>query len=133
MAYFENPGSIGAGLPTLKRWLENRNKGKSINSFLEDMGVSKVAICDAGDIGLLLFEELEMSDIEVVAFYDRNWEALRFIKNVPVLSLDRVTDLTEDVLIIICPPESYDDIRKYINDRNDRIGTLYLKDLVYEI
>ena len=133
MAYFENQGSIGAGLPTLKRWMENRNKGKSIAGYLDEMGVTCVAICDAGDIGLLLLDELLESDIEVVVFFDRNWQAVREIKNVPVVSLDTISELKEDTLLVVCPPECYEDVRKYVNNKNDRVGTIYLKDLVYEI
>lgn len=133
MAYFENPGSIGAGLPTLKRWLENKNQGKSLSDFFCSMGITKVAICDAGDIGLLLYEEIHNSDIKICAFYDRNWESLKDIDGIPILSLDSIEEAEDDIAVIVCPPESYEDIRKYIVNRNDNLRTLYLKDLVYEL
>ena len=33
MAYYESKAGYNAGLPTLKRWLENRNNGKTFDTY----------------------------------------------------------------------------------------------------
>ena len=132
MAYFQDTFSYNAGLPTLKRWLENRNSNKMIGDYFLECGYRNIAICDSGEIGLLLFEEVIKSNINVVCFIDRNSEGLEQIDGIPVISLNKIESLDIDV-VVVCPPENYSEVSKYLVRKKNNTPTIYLKDAVYEM
>ena len=94
-------------------------------------GYKRIAICDSGEIGLLLYEELKNTEVEVICFIDRNCEGLGKIESVPVISMTELKNQKIDV-VVVCPPEDYGQICRYMMHHDIRIPTIYLKDVVYE-
>ena len=127
-----NPRSDADSTAALKRWLENRNEGRTFVDYLHEYGCRKVAIFDAGEIGKLIYDELKISDITVQYFIDRNAEAIKTIDEIPVEPFRKIGELPKVDLVIISTIYNYDELNKLLVTIDPNICTLYLKDAVYE-
>lgn len=132
MANFENDKSNWDSFITLKRWLENRNAGKTFADYFREYGYRKIAIYGAGDIGKLLYEEVKNSDINVCYFVDRNAEGLRELENIPVIPINNIKHMEEVDAIVITPLGNYDAICKSLAETVPEMRTISLREAVYE-
>ena len=87
MRKLENENLSHDGFVMLKRWMENRNAGKTFADYIHEYGYRTLGIYDAGELGRLLYEEIKDSDITVKYFVDRNAEGLGKIEGIPVACL----------------------------------------------
>lgn len=133
MSEFENKNKEMDCFVTMKRWLENRNSGKSFVDYFDECGYKNIAIYGAGDLGSLLYEELKNTDIVVSYFVDRNAEALGSIDGIPVILLKDVKQQKKVDVIVVTPAGNYDSICRDLVKNVPDICTLSLKDAVYEI
>jgi hypothetical protein len=92
----------------LVRWVDNRQKNKTISEELSNRGYGKVAIYGMKELGELLYHELENSQIEVSYAIDRNVKASGI--DVPVLKPENVTDDVD--LIIVTAIYYFDEIKR---------------------
>lgn len=83
-------------LDIMKEWLRFFICGKSIGSYFCNNGYSKVAIYGMGDMGTLLFQELQRTGINVPYVIDRS--AKDFKDELPVL---RISDELPEVDVIV--------------------------------
>lgn len=127
-----NPKSGSDSVATLKRWLENRNEGRTFTDYLHEYGCQKVAIIDAGEIGKLIYNEFKESDITVEYFIDRNAEAIGSIDGIPVEPLRKISQMPKVDIVIVSTIYNYDELNKLLVTIDPEICTLYLKDAVYE-
>lgn len=118
---------------TLKRWLENRNSGKTWVKYFEGYGYKKIAIYGAGDVGRLLYDELKDSDIEIAYFIDRNAEGLNEISGIQVITPEEIVNQPKVDSIIISPIGDYVSICEALTRIAPNMPTVSLKDAVYEI
>ncbi len=132
MRKLENENLNRDGFAMLKRWMENRNAGKTFADYFHECGYRTIGICDAGEIGRLLYEEIKNSDIVVRYFADRNAEGLRMIDKVPVVPLSRIPDMEEVDVLVISPIMDYDAVCSLLAEKDPAIRTLSLKEAVYE-
>ena len=116
----------------MKRWLENKNSGKTFVDYLHGYNCKSVIIVDAGEIGRILFGELKGSDIEIVCFLDRNAEGMQFVDNVPVYPFSSINEIPKVDMIIVSPLYSYDDVNRMLISVDPSIRSMYMKDAVYE-
>ncbi len=130
---FANPNINKDTIQTLKRWLENKNAGKSFVDFFREYGCSSIGIMDAGEIGRILYGEIKDSDIKVKWFVDRNAEGIDNIDGIPVRLMRDVFTLEDVDIICVSPVFDYEALSNYLVRNDPMIRTICLKDAVYEM
>lgn len=118
---------------TLKRWLENRNEGKSFEQYFKACNYYKVGIYGAGDLGHLLYAELKNSDIQIQYFVDRNAEGLAFVECIPVISIGELKNQQEVDVLVVTPVGNYSSICSVLAEIYPELAVISLKDVVYEM
>lgn len=135
MGDLDNKNLYFDGYMTMKKWLENRNAGKTFVDYFHECGYESVAIYEATDMGKLLYDEIKDSDINIKYFVDSNAEGLKDIDGISVVMLQDVAKVQKDNpadILVISPVVDYDKIAKSIMHFAPEIPTLYIKDVVYE-
>ena len=117
---------------TLKRWLENRNAGKTFVDYFHEYGCSTIAVFDAGELGRLLYEELKDSDIKIRYFIDKNAEGINCIDNIPVVMVKSIADMPEVDLVVVSPVYNYEEVLRLFMEINSEIRSISFKEAVYE-
>ena len=132
MADYSNNSSNWDSFVTLKRWMENRNAGKSFVDYFHDYNYKEIAIYGAGDLGRLLYDEIKTSDIEVKYFVDRNGEGLQELNGIPIVTISQIPEMKDVDAIVVTPIANYDAICHDLVKQMPEIRTISLKDAVYE-
>lgn len=132
MGLLENDNNHWDSFITMKRWLENRNKGKLFQDYFRECGYKKIAIYGAGDIGRLLYEEVKESDIEILYFVDRNAEGIRAIDDIPVITLQDVSNMENVDVLVITPIGNYNEICRALINFIPEMATISIREAVYE-
>lgn len=128
----ENNNLNREGFTMLKRWLENRNAGKTFVDYFHQCGCKTIAIYDAGEIGRLLYGEIKNSDIEIKYFIDRNAEGLKDVDGIPVILLPHIGKMEEVDILVVSPIVNYEMFCKAVTRYVPELRTLPLRDAVYE-
>ena len=128
----ENDNLNKEGFITLKKWLENRNRGKTFADYFHEYGYHTIAIYDAGDLGRLLYNEIKDSDIVVKYFIDRNAEGIKEIDGIPVILLSQISRMEEVDVLLISPVVNYDVISLLLAEAEPELRTLAFRDAVFE-
>lgn len=116
----------------MKRWLENRNAGKTLSDFFVKCGFKTVAIYGAGDLGRLAYNELKDSAVKVTYFIDRNAMTLNNVDGIPVITPAEFEKLHDTEIVIITASGGYDSICRLFAQNIPEIGTVALYDVVCE-
>lgn len=116
----------------VKRWLENRNRGKTFVDYFHECKVNKIAIYGAGDLGRLLYDEIKESDICIKYFIDRNGEGIHQIEGIPVIPISDVCKMADVDLVIISVSEYYTEVYNTLISIEPRMRIISLKEAVYE-
>ncbi len=129
---FDNKNCENDGFITMKKWLENRNSGKTFAGYFKKYGYKNIGIYGAGDLGRLLFEEIKKSDIRVLYFVDRNAEGLFDYQGIKVIPIDKIGDMPKIDVLVITPVGNYGSISKLLANSFPELPTINLKEAVYE-
>lgn len=132
MRNLENENLNRDGFVMLKRWLENRNAGKTFVDYFHEYGYLTLAVYDAGELGRLLYEEIKDSDLTLRYFVDRNAEGLGTIEGIPVISLSQISCMEEVDVLIVSPIADYDAVCRVLAEKAPELRTMSLKEAVYE-
>lgn len=132
MKKLENENLNQDGFSMLKRWLENRNAGKTFVEYFHEYGYKTLGIYDAGELGKLLYDEIKNSDIIVKYFVDRNAEGMRMIDEIPVVPLSKVCEMEEVDVFVISPIVDYDAMCRLLVSNMPEMRTISLREAVYE-
>ncbi len=128
----ENENLNKEGFVTLKKWLENRNRGKTFADYFHEYGYQSIAIYDAGELGRLLYDEIKDSDIGVKYFIDRNAEGIKEIDGIPVIILSQIGGMEEVDVLLVSPVVNYDAVCRLLAESEPEIRTLAFRDAVFE-
>ena len=128
----ENENLNKEGFVTLKKWLENRNRGKTFADYFHEYGYQSIAIYDAGELGRLLYDEINDSDIGVKYFIDRNAEGIKEIDGIPVIILSQIGGMEEVDVLLVSPVVNYDAVCRLLAESEPEIRTLAFRDAVFE-
>ncbi len=129
---FDNKGAENDGFITMKKWLENRNAGKTFVEYFHEYGYRNIAIYGAGDLGRLLYDEIKNSDITVSYFVDRNGEGMLENEGIKVITIDKVKGMPMVDALIVTPVGNYTTISKSLAIEAPDLPTLNLREAVYE-
>ncbi len=132
MKTIENEKFQNDTITMFKRWLENRNAGKTFVDYFHEYGCDSIIIFDAGEIGRLLYEELKGSDIRVVCFYDRNAEGINHIDDIPVYPFSGIGDIPKADMVVVSTMFDYSFVLEMLMDVDPAIRSVYMRDAVYE-
>ena len=116
----------------MKRWMENINSGKKLSDYFINSGFRSVAIYGAGDLGKLVFEELNNTDVKVTYFIDRNAKVLKKFSGISVILPSDYNKLDSTDVIIITMSKCYDEISRMFAACIPEVGTISLWDAVCE-
>lgn len=126
-----NSDSLRIGFITLKRWLENRNSGKTFDDYLTSFGYKNAAIYGAGEVGQLLYAELK-GKFKVLYFIDRNAEMYCQIDGIPVVLPQELSKLEQSDIIVITVMSDFNEISASILSGQPNQPIVALRDAVYE-
>ena len=118
---------------SMKKWMQNRNDGKSIGKYLEQYPYKTIAIYGAGDLGQLLMYEMKDSIIEVKYFIDKTAEGCRRCCEIPVILFEEIDKQVSVDAVIISPMMDYRSINEALARKGVMIPTLSLRDMIYEM
>lgn len=124
----DNESRMRENFLLMKRWMENKNAGKSFSEYFQQCGYRSVAIYGAGDIGKLLFDELKQSDIQVKYFVDRNGEGIHEMEGLPVVAIHQVREMEEVDVLVVTLINAYDSICKMLAGFAKEIRTLSIRE-----
>lgn len=111
----------------MERWMRIKQRGDSLKIYFEANEYNKIAIYGMGDIGKLLFSEMNASGIDVVYGIDKNVNATDKVK---VYSPD--SDLPEVDAIVVTAIAYFDDIEEMLSAKV-HCPIISLEDIVYEV
>lgn len=120
------------GYVTLKRWLENRNRGKRLVEHFAQHGYKRIGVYGAGDLGMLLYAEIMGSGIEIVFFVDINAESLGEVSGIPVITVDELARQEDVDAIIVTPVDEFDTIFEELTRLVPEMAVMSLYDALYE-
>lgn len=110
------------------KWMENREQGKSIASYLEKLGIRKIAIYGMSDAGKKLYSELKKSDIDVEYAIDRRY--IEFDEQLEIVTLQ--DSLREVDAIVVTAISEYGDILENLRAKVN-CEIISLEQIVYEL
>lgn len=116
----------------LKKWLENRNAGKSFADYLLEYGYKTIGIYDAGELGKILYDEIGDSDVQVKYFVDRNAEGIGSVDGIPVITLAQIERMEEVDALLVSPIVNYDAVCKILAERVPKLRVMAFRDAVFE-
>lgn len=111
-----------------RKWVEAYQIGKSLEALLLAKGYENVAIYGMGDVGYLLFRELESSKIKVKYGIDKNTIGRGF--NLKIVEPSNEMEKVD--AIIISAVFAFDDIKEMLESMTD-CPIVALDDLIYEL
>jgi phosphoglycerate dehydrogenase-like enzyme len=123
--------SLKFGFATLKRWLENRNAGKTFVEYILAHDWKTVGIYGAGEIGQLLYNEIR-GKTDVVYFIDRNAETYDKIDDIVVVLPQDLVKYPQCDIIINTVMSDFDSIVNVIAEQRQFQTIIALRDAVYE-
>lgn len=105
----------------LIKWMNKKNKDKSISNWLMEKGMDEIIIYGAGEIGQVLYTELIKDNrIKIKYICDNNKNSRYFIdymEDINIINLNELnSNFKEMKNIIITPIHAYDKIYKSINN-----------------
>lgn len=110
------------------QWILHKQNGISLDKYFTGKGYHSIAIYGMGRLGILLYEELKNSDIEVVYGIDMDPYC-----TYPGLKIVQPEDEPERAdVIVVTPVMAFDDIREMLAEKTE-IPVLSIEEVVYEI
>ncbi len=111
-----------------RKWVEAYQLDKSLEELLLDKKYESIAIYGMGDVGYLLFRELEPSRIKVKYGIDKSTIGRGI--NLPIVAPS--SDMEKVDAIIVTAIFAFDDIQKMLESMVD-YPVIPLDDLIYEL
>lgn len=96
---------------TLHEWNYKKLKGKTLKSFLDQLGYKRIALYSLGTLGNIFLEEFNNEKVDIVCLIDKNSHNFPdHIHGIPVISPDQINNYQEIDAVIICHVYYYNEI-----------------------
>ena len=115
------------GFHILDKWIQIKNKGKSLSIYFEDNLMHRVAIYGLGAIGKSLYEELCQTKIKVCYGIDKNAANIR-IDGLEMKTLEE--ELTEVDVVVVTPIAFYEIEKNIYQKMGSNINIVAIEDVV---
>ena len=124
-------------MDVIRQWLSNKINNKEIGIYLkETLSVMKIAIYGAGELGELLYDDINgYLGLDVLYFIDKNADNLYYgIDDVEILNLEELRYAKCVDAILITPYQMYNQIKAELEDILDYNPLLVsLEDIIYSV
>lgn len=111
----------------MEHWMRIKQRGETLETYFNAYGYKRIAIYGMAEIGRLLLDELENTDIKIVYGIDKNPKATDRINIMaPEDKLPKVD------VIIVTAIAYFDEIEALLSANND-IPVISLESVVYEV
>lgn len=89
---------------TLNKWLKDKIRGKSLGMRLQELGIRKIMIYGANELGVMVCQDIVRDGIDVLGFIDKS-PMLHGQKRceVRIYSLEVLDELSDDCYILVTP------------------------------
>ncbi len=112
----------------MRKWIPLYQKGIRIAKYFEENNYRKIAIYGMGDMGILFYEDVKESELEI-AYVIKAHEGERDIGK-------EIKDIEDDLdavdAIVVCEIGAYDYVSNLLRDRID-YPLIPLDDIIYEL
>jgi len=112
----------------LRKWIEAKQKGKSLEDLLLEKGYKNIAVYGIGEIGILLLDELKNTSINVVYGIDKS----DIVQNGNLEIVKPQGELKKVDAIIVSAVFVYDEIAAMLESLVD-CPIVAMDDLIYEM
>lgn len=111
-------------------WLEERDKGKTLDTYFEERNIHQIAIYGMAELGKLLYKELKGTNIKVVYGIDRKPEQKNI--EIPVVKPSELKEGIDAIVVtpVYCFAEIFDLLKKKLDDSTVIIG---LDEIIYSL
>lgn len=99
----------------LVKWLTSKQAGRSIPAYFERNKYHKVAIYGMKELGILLYDELRNSNVQVEYIIDRNADTMNL--DISVNMFEPTDELPAADVIVVTAVHFFDDIKASLKDR----------------
>ncbi len=112
----------------IQEWMFNKQKGKTIENYLEKNNINNIAIYGMGTLGKMLYDDIKNTNIKISYIIDKtlekNWD------EVPIINLKDIKDYPMVDAIIITPIYNYVHIIQEIKNYKINFLTISLEQLI---
>lgn len=112
----------------IQEWMFNKQKGKTIENYLEKNNIYNIAIYGMGTLGKMLYDDIKNTNIKISYIIDKtlekNWD------EVPIINLKDIKDYPMVDAIIITPIYNYVHIIQEIKNYKINFLTISLEQLI---
>lgn len=117
----------------MTQWTRNCLEEWDANVWLENKHVSKVAIYGAGNIGRILYYQLQHTSVDVLYFIDRN--AGKIVDDLgSIISLGQMGTCELPDMIVVTVAPDYERIRNaIIGTIGDKVQIVSIEELIYRM
>ncbi len=113
---------------TVREWLLNKQKGKSIQEYLEKNNIHTIAIYGMGTLGEILYCDLKNTNIKIAYIIDKIAE--NNYHEIPIINLENIKNYSIVDAVIITPICDYIDIVQKMEQYDIKTLKLSLEQLI---
>lgn len=99
---------------TFCNWLKLEHNEKALQKFFDDNYIRTIAIYGMGELGKLIYNKLQLLDINILYVIDRNAEKID-IKNIKIIHPDQKLEKVD--AIIVTPLHLFYEIEKMLYEK----------------
>lgn len=99
----------------LVKWLTSKQAGRSVPAYFERNNYHKVAIYGMKELGILLYDELKNSNVQVEYIIDRNADTMNI--DISVDMFEPADDLPPTDVIVVTAIHYFDEIQSSLKNR----------------
>lgn len=115
------------GFMIFDKWIQIKNKKKSLATYFDDNSMKYIAIYGLGGIGKRLYEELSEENLQISCGIDRNATNI-WIDGLTMKSLE---DILPKIDVVVVTPISFYEIRKEIHEKmGEDIDVVFIEDVI---
>ena len=116
----------------VKRWLENKDRGKSLATYFGGYPYESVAIYGTDELAICAFHEIKDS-LPVKYFIDKGAEKRVNIEGIPVIMPNAILKQEKVDAIIVADFLNYPQILEDLIEKEIMLPIVCLKDIMFEI
>ncbi len=115
-------------------WMEHKQNNLLIGDYLLTHSYKKISIYGHGKIGILLYQELQKSGIDVVCFIDGQVsQPFTSIGNCLVTGVSSIQDYEDANAIIVTPSFDFDNISSDLRKNHYKNNIISFSSLLYQM
>lgn len=124
-----NSERLNINFQVLNSWVRVKQEGYSLESYLIERGIKKIAIYGMAEIGHLLYRELKNTGVQTAYAIDKNNKAVR-ADEITVISPEDAFEPADAIIVTVI--YYFAEVKKELKEKTD-IPILSLEDILNEM